>query len=94
MIMDGGYAVVRDTFPSIETFGRRFRRSSTLGLGTILGALLLAGSLNISNSTFAWADEACVAACKTEKDKCLSQMGTAEMCGADQKVCEKACEKK
>lgn len=79
--------MVRASFPSIFS-SRRF-------FGTAMAALLLAGSLNIAGVTLAQAEsqEACVASCKTEKEKCLSQMGTAEMCGADQKICEKACAK-
>lgn len=90
--MNGGYAVVRDILPSINSFGRFFR----FGLGTAFAALLLAGSLNISSSTPAQAEsqEACVEACKAEKEKCKAQMGTEDMCGSDQKICEKACTKK
>ncbi len=84
--------MVRDTLPSINTFGRYLR----FGLGTAFATLLLAGSLNIAAGTSAQAQskEACVEACKVEKKKCTDGMGTEDMCGADLKECTKACEKK
>jgi len=88
--------VVRDTYASINSFGRFVRQHSNFGLGTAVAALLLAGSLNISSSVLAQAQtkEACVEACKVEKKKCTDGMGTEDMCGADLKDCTKACEKK
>jgi hypothetical protein len=88
--------VVRDTLPSINSFGRFFRQHSRFGLGTALAALLLAGSLTIAGNTPAQAQsqEACVEACKAEKKKCTDNMATEEMCSSDLKECTKACEKK
>jgi len=88
--------VVRDTLPSIISLGRFGRQHSKLGLGTALAALLLAGSWTISSATFAQAQspEACKAACKAEKKICTDQGGTEDLCGSDQKICEKACDKK
>jgi hypothetical protein len=88
--------VVRDTLPSINSFGRFFRQHSRFGLGTALAALLLAGSVTISGNTPAQAQsqEACVEACKAEQKKCPDRMYTQEMCEQDLKECTKACEKK
>jgi len=87
--------VVRDAIPSNDSVGRFFRQGSKLSVRTALAGLLLAGALNISGGIPARAQsqEACIEACKAEKKKCTDGMGTEDMCGADQKVCQKACEK-
>jgi hypothetical protein len=74
------------------------------GIGTTLGGLAFAGALMISGSAEAQSSAyaqssskdpaACTEACQNERNSCLAQMGTPEMCSVDHRACVKTCQSK
>jgi predicted transglutaminase-like cysteine proteinase len=72
------------------------------GLGTALASAVLAGGLMISGAAYAQSSAyaqgstkdpaACTESCQKERESCLSQMSSAEMCAVDYKVCTKQCQ--
>jgi hypothetical protein len=66
-----------------------------LCVGASLASICLAAFLMISNNALAQSTPrdpaACTENCSKEHDRCLSQMGTPEMCSVDRKICSKEC---
>jgi hypothetical protein len=72
-----------------------------LGFGTALASVALAGGLMISGAVYAQSSAyaqssskdpaACTESCQNERNSCLAQMGSPEMCSVDYKVCVKQC---
>ena len=90
------FSVADETCPIFGAYDRFIRRYSAFAGGVAAAMLVLAGCLALSSNASAQSSKdpsACVETCKTDQTTCLHQMGTADMCGADYKVCTKTCEK-
>jgi hypothetical protein len=89
----------REFAPRVKPLERFVGLLSGHKVTATVAVLMLSGCLSLSNSAYAQAAssgsaDACTTKCMADRDQCIQDQSSEEMCAYDLKACKKDCEKK